>query len=475
MPKTTLIISDLHVGAGPLDDCDEEVEAHLVSFIETICIRNHPVELIINGDFLDFAQAPPSHGRELESVSPLGIPLCFTEEQSRAKLRAIIEDHPAPFDSLGNFLAANPENRLVINPGNHDADCFWPRVRTDFQSRVLKGTRTDSQRLLFNLTSVYKLAAPNIWIEHGNNYDPSNQFHIDEYDPFAGSHSGRTLYWDEEKPPILTDKRGIPRLYECLGTKFMIQFLNYLDRYYPFVDNVKPFNKFLSVFGASVFVNGYGPIKASLAVWRMLKYVTENTVIDPAGVLSAQEVENNPLALQLAEKIKQLSVEQSHAFHQAIRERAFELDRSALTLLQDPEMSVPFLVFLSENLDLLDIFPEDDPAYLSGRSDGSGYLAISKRGFADETAELMRAAQSIIAERRADTVIMGHTHEPVSDSGLRYFNTGSWTRNYDFKDRKLTSWEILKPGSQKYFPYELNYVELSDLAEPRMETYARGN
>jgi UDP-2,3-diacylglucosamine pyrophosphatase LpxH len=335
--------------------------------------------------------------------------------------------------------------------------------------------KTDSRRLVFNLTSVYRPNSARVWIEHGNNYDASNQFHIDEYDPLEGTHSGRSLYWDEEKPPILKDKRGIPRLYECLGTKFMIQFLNYLDKDYPFVDNVKPFKKFLQVFGASVFVSSHGPIKANLAVWRMLRYVTENAVTDPAGLLPAVEVESNPIALLIAERIKQLSVEQSRAFHQAIRERKFELDRSALTLLQDPEMSLPFLFFLAENLDLLDIFPEDDPAYLRSSTDNSGYLTLSKRGFVNETEELMRAARSIIADCGAETVIMGHTHEPVSDSGLHYFNTGSWTRNYDFKDRKLTSWEILRPGSQKYFPYELNYVELSDSTEPRMETYTRGN
>jgi len=469
-----LIISDLHVGAGPLDDCDDELEAQLVSFIEGVCTRAYPVELIINGDFLDFAQAPPWRGRELESVSALGIPLCFTEEQSVAKLRAIVKEHISIFAGLTNFLAANSQNRLVINPGNHDADFFWPRVRAVFLKSVLGKGRADPEQVLFNLAQVYKPDFGNTWIEHGNNYDPANQFRIDEYDPIGGSHLGRSLYWDQAKPPILTDRTGVKRLYECLGTRFMIEFLNSLDAHYPFVDNVKPFKRFLQIFGASAFVSGFGPLKATLAVWRMLRYISGNAVTDPTGLLETERTEKDPAAVLLVEKIKMLSDEERFAFHQTLRDRQFNLERSALTYLQDPEMSVPLLTFLSENLDLLDAFPQDNSSYLSQENSApDGYLTLSKRFAVDETQELIRAAQSIIRENKVEAVIMGHTHEPVRDPELAYFNTGSWTRNYDFKDRKLTSWEILKPGSQKYFPYELNYVELSDPAEPRMETYAR--
>ena len=86
--KTAVVISDLHVGAGPLDDCDDELDGRIVSFIRETAERGS-VELIIAGDFLDFVQAPPWEGKHLEGVSPEGIQLCFTESQSIIKLAAI--------------------------------------------------------------------------------------------------------------------------------------------------------------------------------------------------------------------------------------------------------------------------------------------------------------------------------------------------------------------------------------------------
>ena len=73
----TVVISDLHISAGPLDDCDAELERGLVCFISELSSRGEPVELVINGDFIDFAQAPPYEGIELESETDTGVPLCL--------------------------------------------------------------------------------------------------------------------------------------------------------------------------------------------------------------------------------------------------------------------------------------------------------------------------------------------------------------------------------------------------------------
>jgi UDP-2,3-diacylglucosamine pyrophosphatase LpxH len=473
LKKTTLIISDLHVGAGPLDDCDAELESQLVSFIDQVCVRTAPVELIINGDFLDFAQAPPWSGTQLESITPLGIPLCFTEKQSVAKVEAIVKQHSAIFDGLERFVATNPENTLVINPGNHDADFFWPEVRAMFLQEICDVGRANSTQVFFNLAQVYIPPGTNIWIEHGNNYDPANQFHVDEFDPTVGSYAGPRLYWHERNPPILTDKKGEQRLYECLGTRFMIQFLNSLDSQFPFVDNVKPFRKFLKVFGVSALVKGHGPLRATLSVWRMLRYLSTNLATDPGGLLETEKDPGmDPAALLLREKVKTMSDARTRNFHKSLRARGFNLERSALALLQDRELCVPLLMFLADNLDLIDtLFP--DATYLGEDGEADGYLTLAKQINIDETKELTNAARSIAHENEVDLIVMGHTHEPVRDEELAYFNTGSWTRNYDLGTNKLRSWEILRSGSEKYFPYELNYVEICDQARPRMETFAK--
>src|SRR4051794_8079044 len=127
-----LVISDLHMGAGPLDDFEPEIEKHFVDFLHEWREADDGAELVVNGDLLDFVQAPPYkgkyNGRELRGKSEDNVPLCFTEEQSCAKLDAIYCEHKTSFEALGEFLAHRPENHIVILPGNHDADFYWPAV-----------------------------------------------------------------------------------------------------------------------------------------------------------------------------------------------------------------------------------------------------------------------------------------------------------------------------------------------------------
>src|SRR5438046_10672989 len=119
--RPILVISDLHIASGPLDDCDEELQSHFESFIEDLCSRVSDLELVLNGDFLDFVQAEPWAGFDLESVSDEGVPLCFTEEQSIAKLESIYSAHTSVFKALRGFLEARTGNLVTVLPGNHDA------------------------------------------------------------------------------------------------------------------------------------------------------------------------------------------------------------------------------------------------------------------------------------------------------------------------------------------------------------------
>jgi metallophosphoesterase superfamily enzyme len=128
-----IVISDLHASAGALEDFDSELEGHFVDFLENdLSNRPYPIELVINGDFLDFVQAPPHTGPDLQSKSQETVPLCFTQLQSREKLAAIHTAHQPSFSALQQFLASNSRNTLVVLPGNHDPDFFWPGVRQDF-------------------------------------------------------------------------------------------------------------------------------------------------------------------------------------------------------------------------------------------------------------------------------------------------------------------------------------------------------
>jgi len=446
-----IVISDLHISAGPLDDCDQELESCLVGFFGELFQDNGSAELVINGDFLDFVQAPPWSGPELESESPQGIPLCFKEEHSLAKLEAIFGAHATVFESLREFLNANPQNKLVILPGNHDADFFWASVRSRFVELVCGKNAALPDRLRLHLEPVYR--PPNfarVWIEHGHQYDETNSFFV----------SGNPC-WSQENPPIFEDQEGQMRLYECVGTRLLIQFVNQLEVHYPFVDNIKPFSRFLRVFATSALVRGYGPLRASVTVWNMFGFLASRLRRRPSDVLSLEEEDRRHPRFLLLDAINRLAHSEQRAFSQKLEERGFPLDRPLAMVLEDAELAEPFLKFLATHLDLLESLPEADESYLSTAPE-EGMLSLGKGFFKDETKELIGAARTIVQSDAAEAVIMGHTHETVKNPpALKYVNTGCWTRYYRFDgEEKLGSWRLLKSASYDTFPYQLNYAEI---------------
>ena len=274
-PMGTVIVSDLHIGAGPLDNCDPELETHIVRFLQEHLTHLAPLELIVNGDLFDFVQTPPFQGSDLESASSDDIPLCFTEDQSLTKLCAIADAHPQIFSALRTFLDTHADNTLVVLPGNHDADFFWPSVQTHF-SNLLGSQNLSAGRLRVHLEPVYRPSrCSGIWIEHGHQHDPCNTFTVQNQ-----------RRWSTDAPPMLPDATGQYRLLECIGTRFLIRFLNRLDTDYPFVDNVKPFSRFLRLFALSALHPQHGSLKAAVAIWSICEFLASTAITRPQHLLS---------------------------------------------------------------------------------------------------------------------------------------------------------------------------------------------
>jgi UDP-2,3-diacylglucosamine pyrophosphatase LpxH len=444
MDRWLAVISDLHIGEGVLDDFDQELEGHLVEYLDWLGDRPEPVELVINGDFLDFAQASPWSGGDLEDTTAQGIPLCFTEPQSVGKLTAIQSAHPKIFAALNAFLLRRDENRLVILPGNHDVDFFWPQVRKQFAAVVDPNFK--SQQLYFCLDRAYRPAGYSwLWIEHGHQHDQVNSF-------FAGGEQR----WNSDNPPIFSASDGTPRLLECTGTRFMIRYLNGLDARYPYVDNVKPFSRFIRIFGASALAPGRGPLDAAVAVTKMLTYVAGTIVTRPGDLLGVETEDGATLPHALIAWIDQASDGDRKRLTSALRERGFRLPMPLDMLLNRPDDMARLVDFLAANLDLLEGLGEKNDALLG---DNAGTLAL-KRGFnANETEDVYQGAVRVACEG-VTTVVMGHTHEPIErKTHFSYFNTGSWTRYYRFaKDEATAAWTILRDRSYERFPYQLRYM-----------------
>src|ERR1700709_547648 len=114
--ERTVIISDLHVSSGKLDDCDKILDDCICQFFRHTAGDKVPTEIIINGDFLDFVQAFPWEGRELRGRAADGTALCFTEAQSRLKFKSISEAHPSIFQAMAEFLGKDNSHSITILP-----------------------------------------------------------------------------------------------------------------------------------------------------------------------------------------------------------------------------------------------------------------------------------------------------------------------------------------------------------------------
>ena len=452
-PEHIIVISDLHISAGPLDDFDVELESQLVEFLDYFSTRPFVVELVINGDFLDFVQAPPYSGANLQAETSLKIPLCFTQEQSSEKLSAVHSAHRATFQALQQFLASKNGNSITILPGNHDPDFFWETVRDEFREYVSSGGESGSRRINFVLQRTYRpTQCPDLWIEHGQQYDPINSFFISDYP-----------YWSATNPPILSDGEQY-RLYACLGTRFMIDYLNDLDATYPFVDNVKPFSRFVKLFLATAVSSRSGPLKAAVAGWGMLKYLSGLSLKHRQDLLAIDSLMESGKSTLLA-RLREIAKQNGELF-QRLNE-AYPGARDLGVLLTDPSEQEVILAWLARHMEL---FAESAPTVttnqLSTDETDDSCLSLIKGFTVDETSLLTDGAATILDPTNKDgakLAIMGHTHEPVAKPrGLQYYNTGSWTRYYRFSHQsdRPSAWSILNNHSYENFPYELNYVDI---------------
>lgn len=209
MAKTRYIVSDLHLGAGDyLDEFDQDES--FVALLDAVGKRRGS-EFIINGDFIDFVSVT----LEKESARPFSRLGC-TEEESLRKLERVLEAHSYLFEGLRRFMERG--NRLVLVPGNHDIDLFWPEVRDRLVEEL---GNPDSTHFSFESNGIYRESG--LYVEHGNQYYADSVF-------------------ENFTHPFLRDpKTNQLRLERSWGTCFMEYFTNgMMSERNPFVNNVRP-------------------------------------------------------------------------------------------------------------------------------------------------------------------------------------------------------------------------------------------
>lgn len=152
-----LLVSDLHMAAagGPFGDPladDTAIAATLHWFAAELA---QPTRLLILGDLLDFALAPPQPRAGAAA-----------DDLAAAKLEAIASAHPNVFAALAAFAAAG--HSLEIVPGNHDVELLRPPIQARLRALV-RGAPVAVHPWIVHVPGV-------LYAEHGQQHQLPNHF-----------------------------------------------------------------------------------------------------------------------------------------------------------------------------------------------------------------------------------------------------------------------------------------------------------
>ena len=212
--KIKLVISDLHLGKGrvvqgggtnPLEEF--YYSERLVEFFQYYSsgqFKDYEVELIINGDFLNFLQVD-FRGHFLT---------VFTEGVCLEVLKSIIDGHRKVFETLKSF-ANQPGRSLTYIVGNHDMAMLWPACREYLNQAV--GSSIRFKNIVYFFDGVH--------IEHGHMHEAANRM-----DP------RRFFLKKNLAEPIL----NLP-----FGSHFFVDLVLKIKQRYPYVDKIRPFSRML--------------------------------------------------------------------------------------------------------------------------------------------------------------------------------------------------------------------------------------
>lgn len=210
--RLKLVVSDLHLGKGRVLESGGINSFEEFFYSDKLCEFLHyytsaafddvEIELIINGDFLNFLQV--DYKGHFLTVLTEGVCLEI--------LKSIVVGHRKVFQAMGEFARKNG-NTVTYIVGNHDQAMLWPACREHLNEAV--GVPLRYKNIVYYFDGVH--------IEHGHMQEAANRM-----DP------RRFFLKKELAEPIL----NLP-----FGSHFFVEFVLKIKHQYPFVDKVRPFSK----------------------------------------------------------------------------------------------------------------------------------------------------------------------------------------------------------------------------------------
>jgi len=426
--RVTLIVSDLHVGDGGAGDDFVDHKCQFATFVREQAAtergRAGEIELIFNGDFLEFAQTCPQ-AYTLDSSE-----YWCSEEESVIKLDCILAGHSKVFDALKAFQ--QPGNQVTLFEGNHDVDLHWDCI----QSRI----RAKAGGVRFELGNAWNVRYDGrLYISHGHLFssvDPVNEF---------------KNYRD---PRLNQPAMDLPkRLEMCPGTLFMVQFVNHLEARYPFADNLHPPTALADILWRE---DRWG-LKA--VGWLLARFMARHrsVTLGHEGLPNIGPQLLNAIQLDdfLQRKIAAVYRDVLHQLDVTAEKVPAKLD-SEDAIVGFVEELIAADVPWEHWLPALDLAK---PAVSGISGSGGATLMIRQAAKIDQRQACITIAEGAW-KAGAEVVVLGHTHLPqkVEKGAARYYNPGSWTRYVEFNRMDSLTLDDLRREDR--FPYQLNCVRV---------------
>jgi UDP-2,3-diacylglucosamine pyrophosphatase LpxH len=224
LARQVYVISDLHLGGDPPNSSDPDDRGfricthvpELTAFVLALANKPAPIELVINGDLVDFLAE-----RDDPAAAAPWAPFVGDPQAAASRLEKMIARDRPLFDALATLLGKG--HRLTLLLGNHDIELALPQVRRTLTTAL--GAAGRGLQFFYD-GEAYPIGR--VLIEHGNRYD---WFNIVDHGALRRFRSmiSRNLELEAED------------LFEApAGSLMVADVINPMKEKYRFVDLLKP-------------------------------------------------------------------------------------------------------------------------------------------------------------------------------------------------------------------------------------------
>ncbi len=466
------VISDLHLGgeysktqAGRGFRINTHVN-ELTEFVESLTraanLRSAKVELVINGDMVDFlAEKRLETEAQEDGFAGDWTPFTYRQEAACAKLQAIADRDLQFFKALGAFLGKG--HRLTILTGNHDIELSLHPVRQKL--REIIGVKPDHDYELISNGEAYPVG--DALIEHGNRYDTWNAV---EYGGLLrlSSFMSRKQFLPKESafdPPV--------------GSKLVSWVINPIKHEYKFIDLLKPETDVAVPFLLAL-EPGYRRILATVARLALKSRLQRKHEPFPSRFgtdihaipASASTGFGSPMGAFLAEERGEASRDDGEAALEEILQNRLSGDAQGFLDALPPVASAPTAEFggdistanfVDRAVGLAKLFFSPDDADLGRRLPAllKALQALQPdRNFdrAYEAAPEYADAANELFDGGFRFVLFGHTHLAKKIElrpGHWYLNSGAWTDMIRLPYEIITARPEIAGGTLKTFVQDM--------------------